>query len=75
MAIGALLQIIGAVLSLIEMKERRKYIDRKLELEKAWYEEYNKPRKERDNAALDNIEFELCLLAKTIASDITAKKA
>ena len=74
MAIGAILQIIGAILSIIEMKNRRKYIDRKLELEKTWYEEYNKPRAERNNAILDTTEFEIVALARTIAADLELEK-
>ncbi len=74
MAIGAILQIIGAILNIVEMKMRRKYIDRKQELEKAWYDEYNKPREQRNNAALDTIEFEIITLARTIAADLELQK-
>jgi hypothetical protein len=68
--IGALLEILSAALSIWESKEKRKYIDRKLELEKRYYEEYNKPDSVRSDAVLDNIEFELRQLARTVASEI-----
>jgi len=69
MAIGALLQIIGAVLSIVADKVRRKYIDEYLELKQAWYDEYNRPREQRNNAALDTIKFRIVALSQTIAAD------
>lgn len=73
MAIGAILQIIGAVLSIIEMKERRKYIDKYNELQTSWWTEYNKPDSLKNDAAIDNIEREIILMANSIAHDIRAK--
>lgn len=53
------LGILGAGLSLWQSKEARKYIDKKLKLEKELYEEDNKDPSERDDAVIDNLKFEL----------------
>lgn len=74
MAIGALLQIIGAILSIVADKVRRKYIDEYQELKQFWYEEYNKPREQRNNAALDTVEFRIITLGQTIAADTELAK-
>lgn len=75
MIIDSILRIAAALISLLELKERRKYIDRKMELQKQFYEEYNKPFEQRNNAVLDNIQFELCVLVETIAADLSAKNS
>lgn len=74
MAVGALLQIIGAVLSIVADKVRRKYIDEYLELKQAWYDEYNRPREQRNNAALDTIKFRIIQLGNTISTDVELAK-
>lgn len=43
--------------------ESTKYLDKLLKLKKDWHEEYNKPLDERSDNALDDIEFELRILA------------
>lgn len=68
--IGALIGIIGAILSIVEINLRRKYLDQYLNLERSYREETNRPISERDDAAIDNIEFELRVLARAITSDI-----
>ena len=55
-------------LKLANSKESRKYIDRVLKLNKDWLEEYSKPRKQRSNATLDEIETELSLISKVFSS-------
>ncbi|MBK7366155.1 MAG: hypothetical protein IPI97_14655 [Nitrosomonas sp.] len=72
---SALLKVLGAGLSLWASKEARKYIDKKIALEKAWYEEYNKDDASRSNAVLDNLEFELRTLAIAFASEVGASQA
>lgn len=67
---SALLKVLGAGLSLWASKEARKYIDKKIALEKAWYEEYNKDDASRSNAVLDNLEFELRTLAIAFAAEV-----
>jgi len=44
-------------------KEKTKYIDKKMELQTAYYAEWNKPLAERSDAVLDNLMFELKNLA------------
>ncbi len=73
MLIGPILQIFASLISLIELKERRKYIDKKLELEKSYYEEYNKPEDEIDDAMLDSIEFQLITLIQAMAAEAATK--
>ncbi|HRT83937.1 MAG TPA: hypothetical protein P5523_04800 [Bacteroidales bacterium] len=73
MLIGPILQIFASLISLIELKERRKYIDKKLELEKQYYEEYNKPEEEIDDAMLDSIEYQLVILIQAMAAELQTK--
>lgn len=58
-----ILSLLGTGLSLWEHKEKNKYIDRKMALEKAYYDEFNKPESERSDAVLDDIEFQLRVLS------------
>lgn len=51
-------------LKLWNAKEGSKYIDELYELRKDWINEYEKPRSERSNAKLDDIESRLHLLGK-----------
>lgn len=67
---GSLLAIVGAVLQLWASKEKRKYIDEKMAIEKAYYEEQNKPAELRSDAVLDSLEFRLRILASAIAADV-----
>lgn len=74
MLITTILRLVASILSIVEMNIRRKYIDKYQELKKAYYDEYNKPREKRNNAALDTIEFEILTLAKTIQDDLELAK-
>lgn len=74
MLISTILSLISSILSIVEMNIRRKYIDRYLELEKAWYEAYNQPREKRNNALLDTLEFEIITLARTVQADADLAK-
>ena len=58
--IGVLLQ----GLKLWTSKESTKYVDRVLKLQSGYVEEYNKPRAERNNAKLDEIQEELEMISK-----------
>lgn len=73
--IASILAIIGVVLQLIEEKERRKYIDEYLSLQKAYHDEINKILAERDDSAIDSLEFRIKLLANAMAADIGSKNA
>ncbi|HMX98741.1 MAG TPA: hypothetical protein PK473_03080 [Nitrosomonas sp.] len=73
MLIGPILQIFASLISLIELKERRKYVDKKLALEAQYYEEYNKPEDQIDDAMLDSIEFQLISLIQAMAAELQTK--
>lgn len=60
-------------LKLWESKESRKYIDKVIELRKAWLDQYAMPRGQRDNEELDEIETQLYLIAK-VFSEVGVKK-
>lgn len=64
-------KLVGTILDLAVLKEKNKYVDKFIYLKKAWREEFSKPIGQRDNAALDNIEFELRLLASAITTVAT----
>lgn len=52
-------------LKLWNSKESTKYLDEVLALKQSWLDEYNKPRNQRSNANLDDIELRLQLISKT----------
>ena len=66
--IGSLFKVLGAGLSLWESKEKRKYLDRFMKLEREYYEEYNKDI--ADDAVLDNLRFELELLSTAFSAEV-----
>jgi len=59
--------MVGSFLELATLKEKRKYQDERLRLERKYWEITNKDR--LDMAALDNLEYELRLLIGVINSD------
>lgn len=71
---SALLHITKHVLGIYETKESRKYLERILYLEKLLYAEEAKHPDERNHAVMDNIDFELCLIARH-ATGLKASKA
>ncbi len=62
-------------LTLWDDKEKTKYQDSLMRLQRDYRDEDNKPDGERDNAVLDNLEFELCILIDSLASVTGTKKA
>ena len=62
--IGVLLQ----GLKLWNNKQSTKYVDRVLGLQETYLKEYNKPRAERNNRILDEIQDELEMISKTFIS-------
>ena len=60
-------------LSIWQSKEARKYLDKVISLEKDWYEAYN--AEDRNNALLDNIEFELRVVSRAFRSEVGDAKA
>lgn len=67
---SVVLEIISAALQIWASKEKRKYIDEKLAIQKAYYEEQNKPIESRSDAVLDSLEFRLRILASALAAEI-----
>lgn len=68
-----ILNVLLAGLQLWSDKEATKYRDRAMKLKRKWYDEYNKPLNERSDAVLDNVMFELELLANGFTSRIGAE--
>ena len=71
--IQALFTALAAGLSIWEHKEARSYANKLMNLRRNWHNEYNK--KDRDDAVLDNIEFELCLLCNGYSAEIEKQVA
>lgn len=67
-----LFEILNSALSIWDSKEKTKYIDQKIKLEKKFYEEYNKNLSVRSDAVLDNVQHELRILCSTVSSAIGA---
>lgn len=61
--VNLLLGVLEQGLKLWNSHESTKYLDKLLKLKREWYEEYNKPLDERSDNRLDDIEFELRILA------------
>jgi len=70
MNIGILFQVLVEGLKLWNNKEANKYLDSVLKLEQEWISEYNKDRKDRSNANLDDIEQQLRLISKHFVSSL-----
>lgn len=66
----ALLETLTAGLKLWDDKEKTKYVDKKMQIEKDYYVEYNKGPDLRSDAVLDNLEFELRVLAAAFAAGV-----
>lgn len=62
--VGVLFGVLLQGLKLYNTKESTKYLDEVLELQREWQKEYNKPRSQRSNANLDDIELRLELIGK-----------
>jgi hypothetical protein len=80
----AIIQLINAALSIWVSEEKMKYIEENKSLEAKYYAEINKPvapdeesykndfRSYRNNAVLDDIEFQLRNLSLALSASITA---
>lgn len=75
MSIALLLEVLAKGFSLLGTKEAKEWEEKRMELERDYYEEFNKGPGHRNNAVLDNIDRELCILAKAFASSPGAKDA
>ena len=69
----AIFKALGAGLSIWEHKEKNRYKKKFLDLKQEYYNEYNKPDQERDDAVLDNIRHELHSLVEVFSSEIGKK--
>lgn len=63
--IELLLGVLVEGLKLKNTLESRKYLDEVIKLRKDWLEEYNKPKSNRSNATLDDIELRLGIIARS----------
>ena len=64
-----ILQLLEVGLQLWLSKEKTKYIDRKMDLQRRYYEEMAKPQADRSDVVLDNLEFELKILSIAFMSE------
>lgn len=62
--VEVLFEVLSQGLKLWNSKESTKYLDEVLALKQSWLDEYNKPRNQRSNANLDDIELRLQLISK-----------
>lgn len=58
-----ILSLLNTGLQLWLSKEKTKYIDQLMQLQKDYYAEYNKPLADRSDAILDNLCFQLHVIA------------
>lgn len=58
----------------VPYKDKKKYADEILSLKEDWYEEYNKPIKERSDATLDRITFRLRILGDRFAAAVKSSE-
>jgi len=70
----ALAEALASALSIWDHKEKTKLQNRLIELRKEHYEEDNKPRGQRNDAAIDRIEHELRVLIDTFAANASISK-
>lgn len=63
-----ILSLLDTGLKLWLSKEKTKYIDKKMQLERDYYAEINKPEDVRSDAVLDHLEYELRVLARAFAT-------
>ena len=65
-----LASVLSSSLQIWAHKEKNKYVDRLMELRKAYYLESNKDPSIRSDAVLDNLNFELRILALAFSSTV-----
>lgn len=63
--VSSLFGITKHVLSIVDTKTSRKYLDEVIKLEQRYYDELKKPEHKRNHAAMDNAVNRLCLIADT----------
>lgn len=70
-----IMQLLQTGLNLWDDKEKNKYVDKLMKLKQDYYVEINKPQAERDDAILDNIEFELRNLSIAFSTTVGKQNA
>lgn len=73
--IDSLFKVLAAGIGLWESKEKNRYKDELIELERAYYEEFNKDDGTRSDAALDDIQFRLRLLSTNFVDAASTVRA
>jgi hypothetical protein len=66
--VSSILGLLGSIFTIWEHKEKNKYKEKYMRLEREYYEESKKENP--SDAVLDNIEFELLLLVDSLGSEI-----
>jgi hypothetical protein len=70
--ITSIFKLLGSIFTIWEHKQKNKYKEKFMKLERQYYEETKKDQP--SDAVLDNIEFELHLLATCVDSEIKGSK-
>ena len=68
--VTALFSIVGSALSIWDTKEKRKYLDKYIQLQKDYNEAINRSDDQWNDARIDSILFDLRLLVSAINSEI-----
>jgi len=71
--VAAILGIISSALAIWEHKLKYKYVDKEQALKKAYFEAINRPPDQLNDAEIDNLEFEIKLLAFALAAEMRMK--
>lgn len=71
----SLAKALASGLSLWEHKEKNKYRDKLIKLRREYREEYSKDISVRSDAVLDNLCFELRILADSFSTEVGQKDA
>ena len=71
--IETILGVLTAAFTLWDDILKDKYVGKLVSLKEQYYAEFNKPADQRSDAVLDNIEFELRVLANSFAASVGAK--
>lgn len=71
--IETILGVLTAAFTLWDDLEKDKYVNQLVSLKEQYYAEFNKPVADRSDAVLDNIEFQLRILAVGFTASVGAK--
>ena len=71
--IDSIFKLLSSVFTIWEHKQKNKYRDKYMQLQRDYYEESKKDQP--SDAVLDNIEFELHVLVNSVGSEIKGPKS